>query len=271
MSNDRAVVANLATVWQSIDGMLTGLDDKDWDQPTDCPGWTVKDQVSHLIGTESMLLARPSPPPPSEWPAHVKNTMGQRNEPWVAERRSHPSAEVLAEFREVTASRLAALRAMTDEQMAAITPGPTGQVPYEEFMRVRVMDNWVHEQDIRRAVGQPGHMDGPVAVASLGRFTSALPFVVGKRAAPPDGTTVILRLTGPVEQTVAASVSGGRGQLVADPPGVATVCLSMTAETYTRLSCGRQTAAEAVADDQVTIEGDRELGERVLAGLSIMP
>ena len=271
MSTDRPVVANLATVWRSLDGLLAGLADTDWERPTECPGWTVKDQVSHLIGTESLLLGRPSPPGPAELPDYVKNPMGERNEAWVAERRARPPADVLAEFREVTGARLAALRSMTDEQMAAITVGPTGQVPYEEFMRIRVMDNWVHEQDIRRAVGQAGHLDGVAVVASLARFTSALPFVVGKRAAAPEGTTVVLELTGPVEETVAASVTDGRGRPVVAPDTDATVHIRMTAETYTRLSCGRLTAAQALADGAVSVEGDRALGERVLAGMSIMP
>jgi uncharacterized protein (TIGR03083 family) len=271
MPTDRPVVANLATVWQSIDELLAGLKDKEWERPTDCPGWTVRDQVSHLIGTESMLLGRPAPPAPDQPPAHVKNPMGQMNEAWVEARRSRSPAEVLAEFREVTAARLAALRSMTDEQMAAITLGPTGEVPYEEFMRVRVMDNWVHEQDIRRAVDQPGHLDGPVAEASVARFTSALPFVIGKRAGAPEGATVVLQLIGLGGQAVAASVTGGRGRPLGGQVDQPTVHLTMTGETYTRLSCGRLRASEALAGGEVSMEGDQTLGERVLAGMSIMP
>ena len=271
MPTDRPVVANLATVWRSIDGLLAGLEEKDWDRPTDCPGWTVKDQVSHLIGTESALLGRPAPAPVGEVPEHVKNPMGQLNEAWVGARRARSPAEVLAEFREVTAARLGALRSMTDDEMAAITSGPIGRVPYEEFMRVRVMDNWVHEQDMRRAVGQPGDLDGAVADASLARFTSALPFVIGKRAGAPEGATVVLQLTGPAEQAVAASVVEGRGRSVSGLVDDATVRLTMTPETYSRLSCGRLTAAEALAGGEVRVAGDRTLAERVLAGMSIMP
>ena len=272
MPTDHPVVANLGTVWHSIDGLLGGLSEKDWDRPTDCPGWTVKDQVSHLIGTESALLGRSAPPPVSEPAPHVKNPMGQLNEAWVEVRRARSPAEVMAEFREVTTARLAALRSMTDDEMAAITSGPTGQVPYEEFMRVRVMDNWVHEQDVRRAVGQPGDLEGPVADASLARFTSALPFVIGKRADAPEGATVVLQLTGPPgEQTVAASIVEGRGRLVDSRVDDADVRLRMTPETYARLSCGRLSPSDALAGGQVSVDGDRTLGERVLAGMSIMP
>ena len=35
------------------------LSDDEWELPTDCPGWTVKDHVSHLIGTERMLQGLP--------------------------------------------------------------------------------------------------------------------------------------------------------------------------------------------------------------------
>lgn len=271
MPSDHPVVANLATVWHSIDGLLAGLDEKDWDRPTDCPGWAVKDHVSHLIGTESALLGRPAPPPVAERPEHVKNPMGELNEAWVEARRARSPAEVLGEFREVTAARLAALRSMTNNEMAAITSGPTGQVPYEEFMRIRVMDNWVHEQDIRRAVGQPGDLDGPVAEASMARFTSALPFVISKRAGAPEGAAVVLQLTGRGEQTVAAFVVEGRGRPVDGQVDDATVSLRMTPETYARLSCGRLSPADALAGGQVSVDGDRRLGERVLAGMSIMP
>jgi uncharacterized protein (TIGR03083 family) len=271
MPTDHPVVANLATVWHSIDGLLAGMDEKDWNRPTDCPGWTVKDHVSHVIGTESALLGRPAPPPVGEVPEHVKNPMGELNEAWVEARRVRSPAEVLAEFREVTAARLTSLRSMTDDEMAAITPGPTGQVPYEEFMRIRVMDNWVHEQDIRRAVGQPGDLDGPVAEASLARFTSALPFVISKRAGAPEGATVVLQLAGPGERALAASVASGRGRLVDGRVDDPTVRLRMTPETYARLSCGRLSPSDALAGGQVSVEGDRTLGERVLAGMSIMP
>ena len=38
---------------------------------------------------------------------------------------------------------------------------PAGPDTYGRFMRVRIFDCWMHEQDIRRAVGRPGHVEGP--------------------------------------------------------------------------------------------------------------
>ena len=42
-------VENLAIVWASVDRLCSGLPPGTWDLPTGCPGWTVKDHVSHLV------------------------------------------------------------------------------------------------------------------------------------------------------------------------------------------------------------------------------
>ena len=46
---------------------------------------------------------------------------------------------------------------------------PAGQDTYGRFMRIRVFDQWMHEQDIRDAVGRPGGEDGPAAEAGARR------------------------------------------------------------------------------------------------------
>jgi uncharacterized protein (TIGR03083 family) len=266
--DDREPAELLDAVWTSIDELLSGLSAEDWDRSTDCPGWTVKDQVSHIIGTESVLLGRPAPPPVEGPPA--RNPMGQFNEGWVAERRGSKPAEVLAEFREVTAIRRQALAAMTDEEWAGLTDSPLGQVPYREFMLVRVMDNWVHEQDIRRAVNRPGHLEGPVPETALGRFTGSLGFVVGKRAGAPEATSVVVHLAGETERTLAVMVTDGRAK-PSPAPEHPTITLTMSPETYSCLAAGRWTAEEALSDGRVQVEGDKQLAGRILAGMAIIP
>jgi len=245
------------------------LDAGEWDLPTDCPGWTVRDQFSHLIGTESILLGRSSPPPAPTALPYVKNPIGELNEAWVEERRGWPSTQVLAEFEEVTAARLAALRAMSDEQLAVVGPSPIGQVPYATFMDVRVMDCWVHEQDIRRAVGRPGGLAGPAAEAALRRLTSSLGFVVGKRVSPPEGTSVVVELSGPVTRTVAVTVTGGRA-VAGDPPASPSVTIATDGETYACLANGRWTGAQAVERGRLSFVGDAALGRLVVDNLATM-
>ena len=48
--NHEAVVDDLVEVWGSFAAACSDLATDAWDLPTDCPGWSVKDQLAHIIG-----------------------------------------------------------------------------------------------------------------------------------------------------------------------------------------------------------------------------
>ena len=267
---DLAVVQHLSETWTSMARLGESLGPEEWDLPTDCPGWSVRDVVAHVIGTESALLGRPSPPPAAEAP-HIKNAMGRLNEAWVAAFRGRPGPAVLAEFRDVTAQRREALAAMSDEQMEAETVGPVGPQPYREFMQIRLMDCWVHEQDMRRATRRPGHFEGPAAEAAFSRLVASLPYVVGKRSGAGEGTVVEVDLDGPLARCLIVGVEGGRARFVEEGSGPPMVTLGMEAETYACLATGRWAAADVMAEGRVRIEGDAALGAAVVEQLNVIP
>lgn len=269
---DRQFIDQLADVWSSISELGRDLNEADWDRPTDCPGWTVRDQLAHMVGTERALAGEATPPAAPPGLAHVHNPIGEMNEAWVASMRAQPGAEVLAAFDRITADRLATLRAMSDADLERDGPSPIGVVPYGVFMRVRVMDCWVHEQDMRRAVGRPGHLDGPAAEVALDRFTGSLGYVVGKRVGAPDGTTVVIEITGPLETARTIDVAGGRASVVegrADREPVVAVSLSW--DTFARLVAGRLAGDRALSEGMVEITGDKEMGERLVTNLATIP
>jgi uncharacterized protein (TIGR03083 family) len=254
---------NLAIVWDSIDRLCSDLADDEWELPTGCPGWTVKDHLSHLVDFEARAIGQPAPEhDPGPLP-HLKNDLGRANEVGVDARRPRSGAEVLAEFRSVTAQRLAGLRQLTGQDLAAQTMTPAGPGTVADMLTLRVMDSWTHEQDIRRAVGRPGHERGPAADEAVGYYSHFLPYVVGKRAAAPEGAKVVFRI-GHAEP-VAVEVTGGRGRPAAGPAD-ATVTLVMPVTTFAALAGGR-----GDVPDDVTVTGDRTLGQRVLESMSLMP
>ena len=258
-----ASVENLAIVWSSVGQLCSGLPAGQWDLPTGCPGWTVKDHLSHLVDYEARALGRPAPGhEPGPLP-HVKNEMGQVNEIGVDVRRPRPGAQVLAEFRQVTGERLARLRTLTGQDLAAPVATPAGPGTMADLLTLRVMDSWMHEQDIRRATGRPGHADGPAAGEAVGYFTRFLPYVVGKRAAAPDGSKVVFRVGG--RDPVAIQMAGGRGSLAADAGG-ATVSLAIPVTTFAALAGGRSDVP-----DDTRVTGDEALGRRVLGSMGLMP
>jgi uncharacterized protein (TIGR03083 family) len=266
------VVGLLDQQYRSLEELCDELPVEAWSNQTDCPGWTVQDQVAHVIGTESMLAGRQAPAvggAVTDAP-HVKNPIGAANEQWVESFRGRPPAEVVATLHEVLAERRRQLAERTTEQFDELGPSPIGNVPYREFMQVRVMDIWVHEQDVRRAVERPGNRGGATADVAIGRFVPAMAFVVGKKVDAPDGTTVAFELTGDSSRRFAVAVRGGRAQVEEEPAASPTVRLTMEAETWWCLSMGRWDGPTARQKGLVRIEGDRELGERVVDNLSFM-
>jgi uncharacterized protein (TIGR03083 family) len=261
------VVAGLRDVWAQIDELLAGLDDADWATPTCLPGWDVQAVVAHVIGTEAMLLGEPAPAVEidSEVRTYVRNDIARFNEAWVVALADEPPADVLARFRDHVARRLAALDATTEEAWETVGFTPAGQDTYGRFMRIRAFDCWMHEQDIRDAVGRPGGEDGPAARQAIDEMASALGYLVGKKGKAPPGSRVLVELTGPAGRVVAVEVAE-RAAVVEALSGPPTVTLTMPIGVFARLGGGR--ADPGLLIDQVTIDGDTEVGERIVNNMA---
>lgn len=268
--NDQEIVDKLECVWGSIAALCEPFSEREWKLATDCPKWSVQDHLAHMVGTESRLAGRPVPDHTPQDVAHVHNDIGRGNEVWVDFLRPRSGADVLAAFREVTAARLRRLRSMSADDFSEPTQTPVGPGTVRDFMVIRIFDCWVHEQDVRRAVGQPGHMEGAVVVHSMDRMARAMPFVVGKKAGAPDGTTVVFDVTGAVGRTVSIGVDGGRARFLDMPADSPNVRLTMDVETFTCLGNGRWEGSHALASNKVRIDGDRRLGETIVAGMNFM-
>ncbi|MGP4022336.1 maleylpyruvate isomerase family mycothiol-dependent enzyme [Actinomadura sp. 3N407] len=260
----RAGTAAYEQTIRSTLGLAATLGEADWDLPTECPGWTVKDQFAHLVGVELDLLGDPRPDIDVPEFDHIRNEFGQVLEKAVHVRRPVPGPAVAAELADALERRLAELPGMDPDRLVMCPDGREG--PYSRFMQFRAMDCWTHEQDVRRAVGRPGNLDAPAAHCFWDLLSAVLPRVVARAAKPAPGESVALKISDPLDLHVAVRVDDdGRGHWTgpADP----TAELAMTWETYVRLTAGR------CAPGAVTVEitGDRDLATRVLANMAITP
>jgi hypothetical protein len=131
-------------------------------------------------------------------------------------------------------------------------------------MRIRLFDCWMHEQDIRDAVGRKGNEVGSAAESAFDEITAALGYIVGKRAGVPTGSSVTFELTGPIERTLHVMVDG-RAKVVDQLPSPATTTLALSSTLFTRLTGGRVAVADRLPEIQFT--GDHELGYRVAHAL----
>lgn len=266
---DREVIEHLDSVWTSTAELCADLGESEWQLATDCPGWTVRDQVAHVVGTEMSLLGHASPAPAPDR-SFVHNELGAANQAWVEFFRELPVSEVLARFTAITKQRIGELRGMSDDELLAESDTFLGRVPYGEFLRVRRMDSWVHEQDVRAAVDRPGGFGSDAAGAAIDLLLQPLGYVLAKKVRADEGTVVDLHVHGPVERRRTVQLSDGRGREV-EPTAEASAVVFVDTTAFERLATGRWEAERAVSEGRVESRGDRELGRALLANLATTP
>lgn len=261
------VVGALLEEWAVIEDLLGGLDVTEWPMSTALPSWTVHDVVAHLIGTESRLAGDEEPPASIDVTTldHVRNATGAVNEHWVRALHPEPPEEMRLRFRDVSRRRADMLIAMSREDFDVPTQTPVGIAPYRRFMEIRVFDCWLHEQDIRSAVGRPGHEDGRCAELSVDEVVRALGFIVGKQASAPEGSAVTIELIGPVYRTVHVAVEG-RTAVVTKLDRPATATLHLPSTVFVRLAGGRADVMSGL--DTIRLAGDLDLARRVAENLA---
>lgn len=267
MAHDVAqLIDGLEDTWRSVAAVCAELTPEEWARPTGCPGWSVQDNIAHISGLELELMGRPSSHVlPDSGLDHLRNDVARAMEIAVDERRSWPPDKILAELREVTAARLAQLRSMDDAALDADAPGPLGSsIPTRRFMPIRVFDSWAHEQDVRRATGRAGGLDGPAASISFDRMISGMRAVVPK-ALPEVDAVVGFDVTGAGGRQLSLTLASGQGSTDEGLPSQPSVTFEMDLPTFTALCCGRTDPGEVVVD------GDDALAARLIAALGFTP
>ncbi|MCQ6552192.1 maleylpyruvate isomerase family mycothiol-dependent enzyme [Streptomyces sp. C10-9-1] len=266
---------NYADAWtqsvESIAELVQPLVEGEWNRVTPCPGWSVRDVVSHVIGMECEMLGDPRPihSLPRDL-YHVRSEFARYMEMQVDVRRHHTAPEMTSELEYVLIRRARQLR---NESRAPDTKvrAPLGaEQTLELAYRMRAFDTWVHEQDLRMTLGRPGALDSPGALVARDVLIEGLPKAVAKNAGAPAHSAVVFDVSGPVEFLRTVRVDGeGRGSVDGSPSLGPLVTFSTDWETFYRLTCGRVRAA-AVAD-RVKVDGDEELGKAILQVIAVTP
>ena len=252
--------------------LLAGFTAADWDAPTVCPGWSVKDVALHLLGGEIGNLAR-------RRDGHVLGSsiasweelvtfINRWNESWVQMAR-RMSPRLLMDLLQFTGSQAC-------EYFRSLHPyvlgGPVswaGPQPAPVWLDLarEYTERWHHQQHIRDAVGKPGLKQPRYFAPVLAAFVWALPRAFRSTQAV-EGTVMTLRIAG---------ASGGQWSLVREgeewklcqgaveqPEAEVIVEADIAWRLFTRgLPRGQ-------ALEYVVLHGDQGLGLRVLEAVSII-
>lgn len=274
------LVEAFAHTAQAVLDLARACDDDDLAQPTECPGWTVHDQIAHVVGVEALLGGHQDPRIELPRYEHVRNDLGRRVEFAVEVRRGRTGAELVAELEDVLAQRLSTLRS-PDLTGTSIIAGPFGPDQATTVLLLRTFDVWTHEQDIRCALGRPGNLDSPAAAIVVGSAMLELPKVIARGAALEPGRTVVIEVTGPGAAVTASqgfrveldeqgrtrghAVSAEEVQRSDRLPDRQPTIISLSAEAFTRRTAGRR----SVNDTAYSVVGDPAISERVLEAVVV--
>lgn len=172
--DDAALLDALAGTWAATSAVLHDISVDEFDADTGCPGWTVKDQLSHLVWSAGIWCG--VAPAPIDLPelAHVRGPMAEYMELAVEARRGVAGHAVLAEFDDLRTRAIDDLRGRLPDGLDAPFAGPMGhQMPRRAFLGIAVFDQWVHGEDIRAALGLEADRLSPAAQHSVTQLVGA--------------------------------------------------------------------------------------------------
>jgi uncharacterized protein (TIGR03083 family) len=255
--------------------LLRGLNQQDWSRPTACTLWSVKDIVAHLLDTQLRRLsfgrdgAAPQPDRAIVEYADLVGYLNHLNAEWVAAAR-RLSPRVLLELLDASASslhlHLAALNPLDDATFSVAWAGDSVSPVWFDIGR-EYTERWLHQQQIREAVGAPGLTSQEWLHPALDIFVRALPHTYRDLSGTP-GRSVRFGIEGPAGGTWTLVQQPSEWILFSGADDGPAAQVTLDQDTAWRLfSKGISTEA---ARSRVTIQGDARLGEPIFKALAIM-
>ena len=261
-------IAALGRVWKSMADITHGLSKERWATPTECPGWNVADQLVHIIGIERQIEGETPPSGDVGALAHVKNPIGEWNEQWILSRRPAGGDKARDEFIEVTQRRLRSLNAATAEDFASLTWTPVGERPMAEMLKIRLFDSFMHELDIRRALGMEPEPDALGEQVSIERALLAIPGALGRSNLLKTGESLIVDLVDRPQLEHSWANQDGR---VVGAEGTVRSRISLPAQVLLLRFCGRISTEVALGSPGVEISGDAAVMRDFFDAINVVP
>jgi uncharacterized protein (TIGR03083 family) len=264
------IIDALEDTWQKLEHAITGRDERDFDAMTSCPGWSVRDVVNHVTGTQLVWSGSSVPELTTALPPYVRNHQGEENEAMVASRRHHSAKEVIADFRYATTTTLSRLGRLPLAAWDEPTRTAQGWRPLHLVLEMRVIDSWVHLQDIRDALLEPADDHGLGEEIVINHFEGAIPFVWATRVGAPEGALLRVNLVGRLARSVQVLVREGRGVAVASSAEVPLVEVTTAVALFWRRMAGRINAEAFLGASATDLRGDRDLGRRLAEAMCVL-
>jgi uncharacterized protein (TIGR03083 family) len=258
----------LRRVDEQLIDLLRSLEPGEWELQTIAPLWKVRDVAAHLLDTvlRKLSMVRDS--------CYVE-AIDIRSPQDLVAMVNRLNREGVIVYRRLSPLVLIDLMKMACEQSAdfheSLDPfaraafgvswaGEEESLNWFDTAR-ELTERWHHQQQIRLATNRPGIMTPDVYQPVLDCFARGLPFLYRDTDAP-IGTTVVVEVSGECGGTWLLCRQADRWALGKGDAGGAAACVTIPQDLAWRIftrGIDRETARE-----QVEIQGDPRLGEKVL-------
>jgi len=252
--------------------LLSSLSAEEWQKPTVCAGWSVKDVALHLLGGEIGNLSRRRDGHAlgasiSSWQDLVK-FINDWNQGWV-KTTQRISPRLLIELLEFTGVQLCDyFRSLDPFALGGSVSwaGPERAPVWLDLAR-EYTERWHHQQHIRDAAAKPGLKEPRYMAPVLSAFAWALPHTFRSIPAA-EKTAVTLTITGASGGQWSVLHVGQEWELYQGKPDQPDAEVMLDQDIAWRLFT--RGLAPSMAREQMTFGGDQVLGLKVLEMVSII-
>lgn len=259
----------LVAAWQngidSFQRTVGQIPDGDLPRPSRLPGWTIGDIIAHVAALELELGGEPLPAHEPDWDAlpHADDMFSRYTEIGVDHRRGWSPEDLRADLARAAAIRTEQLTAEPLDLSSRVKGVGGMERSLKQVLRMRCFDIFLHEIDIRDALGMSEPQLGAAARVTAELIADGLGFVWVKRAGAEPGDVLHLVVADWLDAWIGVG-EDGRGRMI--EPGGATTTLALAPLDFLRLGSGRGGDVAAAG-----VGGDLERGQKVLAGLNVSP
>jgi uncharacterized protein (TIGR03083 family) len=252
--------------------VLKSLSDKQWQAPTACTGWSVKDVALHILADEISYLSNRRDKDGiyfdvKSWDELVEK-INQQNDTWVRATRRMSRKILLAQL-EFMGAQFAEYITSIDvyEETNAVSWAGNQNAPMWLQVARELTEYWMHHQHICEAVGVTSLKEQRFLHPVLSAFVFALPHTLREVTAAGD-TTVKFTVTGEALDSWYIIREADSWRLYSDTDIEPATIVTMPDDTAWRLFT--KGIDSATAKQQTTITGNQALGEMLLNTVAII-
>ena len=266
------VVALFPEIHKELISLIKRFSAEDWQKPTVCSGWSVKDVALHILGGEIGNISRRRDDfetniSTNNWEGLV-TFVNDWNQSWIsAARRISP--RLLIDLLELAGSQMCTYYQGLDPFLIGGAVSWVGAEPAPVWLDLarEYTERWHHQQHIRDAVGQPGLTQPKYFSPVLDAFIRALPRTY-EATNSPENTSVSISITGNAGGRWSILREKGVWNLYTGTPDKPTAEVFVDQEIAWRLFT--RGIDQDAALKQMIFKGDQTLARKVLGMTSII-